>query len=381
LKSVVSAKQFGYEDLLSPMISKACIQVLPRDPRHFNVDNVRVAKIIGGGVLDTQVIKGHVLARDTEGTIKHVKGAKVAIFSGGIDIAKTETKDTVLIKTADDLMNYNRSEEQAMEKIIKEISESGAKVVVAGSAIGEMALHFMERYKLMVVKVPSKFELRRICKAVGATPLVRLGKPTAEELGFCDVVTVEEIGSTKVTIFRQENEDQGQIATIVVRASTQNILDDIERCIDDGVNAFKALVQDNRFISGAGSAEIELSRRLQAYGDSTPGLVQYAIKKYAEAFEVVPRTLAENGGHKTIDAISNLYASHGKGNVHDGLDVTDGTVRNAIEMGVLDSLATKATAIRLATEAVLTVLRVDQIIMAKPAGGPKPPQMGGRDED
>jgi len=381
LKSVIAAKQYGYEDLLTPMIVKACIQVLPKDPRGFNVDNVRVAKIVGGGVLDTQVIKGHVLARDTEGTIKHVTNAKIAVFSGGIDIAKTETKDTVLIKTADDLMNYNRSEEQAMEKIVKEISESGASVVVSGSTIGEMALHFMERYKIMVVKVPSKFELRRICRAVGATPFFRLGKPTPEELGHCDVVTSDEIGSTRVTVFRQEKEEHGQIATIVVRASTQNILDDVERSIDDGVNAFKALIQDNRFVSGAGSCEIELSKRLQSYGDSTPGLVQYAIKKFGEAFEVIPRTLADNAGLKSTDVISNLYASHQKGNTQDGIDVEEGDIKSAQTLGIFDSLVTKSTAIRLATEAILTILRVDQIIMSKPAGGPKPPKMGGRDED
>lgn len=109
-----------------------------------------------------------------------------------------------------------------------------------------MALHFIERYKMMIVKVQSKFELRRICKTVGATALVRLvkfllslfifknnnkqGTPIPEELGLCDVVTVEEIGSTKVTIFRQEKENS-EISTIVVRASTENILNDIERSI------------------------------------------------------------------------------------------------------------------------------------------------------
>lgn len=380
LRSVIAAKQYGYEDLLGPLIAKACIQVLPKDFKGFNVDNVRVAKILGGSVLDTQVIKGHVLARDVEGTIKHITNAKVAVFAGGIDIAKPDTKDTVLIKTADDLLNYNKSEEQAMEKIIKEISESGAKVVVAGSAIGEIALHFLERYKLMVVKVPSKFELRRIAKAVGATPLVRLGRPTAEELGYCDYINVEEIGSTKVTIFRQDS-DQGQIATLVVRASTQNILDDVERAIDDGVNAYKAVLTDPRFVPGAGAVEIELSRRLQQYGDSTPGLVQYAIKKFGEAFEVVPCTLAENGGHKTTDIISSLYASHQKGNINDGIEIEEGEIKNALELGILDSQLTKSTAIRLATDAAITILRVDQIIMAKTAGGPKPPRQGERDAD
>jgi len=344
------------------------------------VDSVRVAKILGGGVLDTKVLKGHVLARDTEGTIKHVTNAKVAVFAGGIDNPKTETKDTVLLKTAEELLNYSKSEEKSIEDVIRRISETGAKVIISGGAVGEMALHFIERYKMMVCKVPSKFELRRVCKAVGATALIKLGPPSPEELGHADVVTVEEIGSTRVTIFRQESDESG-ISTIVVRSSTSYLADDIERAIDDGVNVFKGMIRDPRFVPGAGASEIELAKRLQVYGDSVSGLMQYSIKKYGEAFEVVPRTLAENAGLKSTDVLSNLYAAHGKDQINDGIDVEEGDIKNAVDLGVLDLLVTKYWAIKLATDAALTILRVDQIIMAKRAGGPKPPQQGTPDAD
>jgi len=380
LKPVLASKQYGYEDLLAPLVAQACIQVCPKVPQHFNVDNVRVAKILGGGVLDTSVVKGHVLARDAEGVIKHVKAAKIAVFGQGLDMSKTETKDSVVIRNAEDLLNYNKSEEKAIEKLVKEIFESGANVIVVGGSIGEMALHFLERSKIMIVKCPSKFELRRICKAVGATPLVRLGGPTQEELGRCDLVTVEEIGSTKVTIFRQEAENSG-ISTIVIRAATSNLIEDFERAIADGVNIYKAMTKDGRFTAGAGATEIELAKRLQAFADATPGLVQYAIKKYGEAFEVIPRTLAENAGLKASEVLPKMYAAHQKGNIHDGLDIEEGSISNAVELGVWDLLATKISALRLSTEAILTVLRVDQIIMAKPAGGPKPPKQGPMDAD
>jgi T-complex protein 1 subunit theta len=381
LKSAIASKQYGYEEFLAPIIAKACIDVSPKNVQHFNVDNVRVAKILGGGVLDTQVLKGHILVRDTEGTIKHVKNAKIAVFSAGIDIPKTETKDTVLIKSAEELMNYNKSEEKSMEDLIRKIAEVGTTVVVSGGAIGELAMHFIERYKMMAVKTPSKFELRRICKAVGATPLVRLGAPTAEELGFCDSVSVEEIGSTKVTLFRQISGEKSGISTIVVRASTQNTLDDIERAIDDGVNVYKGLVKDPRFLPGAGATEIELSHQLQLFADSTPGLIQYSIKKYGQSFEVIPRSLSENSGLKAIDIIASLYASHSKGQISDGINIEDGTIQSAVSLGVFDLLATKLSAIRLATSAAITVLQVDQIIMSKPAGGPKPPKQGPMDAD
>jgi len=366
---------------LAPIVSQACIQILPKNPKNFNVDNVRVAKILGGGITSTHVVKGFVISRDAEGTIKHLTKAKIAVFASGVDLGKTETKDTLVIKTAEDLLNFSKSEEKAIEQAIHQIADSGCKVVVSGGAIGEMAMHFIERYKLMVLKIQSKFDLRRICKAVGATPLVRLGAPTPEEMGYCDVVTVEEIGSTKVTIFRQEKDEDSGISTIVIRASTQNVLDDIERAIDDGVNVFKAITRDQRFVAGAGASEIELAKRLQAFGDSTAGLMQYAIKKYGEAFEVIPRTLAENAGVKSTDFISNLYAAHQRGQMYDGVNVEEGKVQNSVEMGVLDLLSTKESAIRLATEAALQILRVDQIIMAKPAGGPKAPKQGATDAD
>jgi len=236
LRSALASKQYGYEDKLASLIAEACIQTLPKSGpvTHFKTDSVRVTKILGGGVTDTRLVKGFVLPRDTEGTIKTMRNAKIAVFVSGIDMAKPETKGTVLIKTADQLRNFTKEEERQMETIVKGIADSGANVVVSGNAVSDIAMHFIERYKMMCVKVTSKFQLRRVCQAVGATALVRLGAPTAEELGHCDIVTTDEIGSTKVTVFRQEEKEDSQISTLVVRASTNNVLDDIERAVDDG---------------------------------------------------------------------------------------------------------------------------------------------------
>lgn len=380
LKTAIGSHLYGYQDMLAPKIADACIQVAPKVATNFNVDNVRVAKIVGGGVTDTEVVKGFVLTRGAEGTVKHIKNAKIGVFASGIDLGKTETKGVLKITNADQLLNFSKGEEQQMEEIIKGIAAAGVNVVVSGSNIADMALHFLERYKIMAIKTPSKFQLRRICKAIRATPIVKIGTPTQEELGHCDEVTVEEIGSTQVTIFRQTKEDSA-VATLVVRGSTDNIMDDVERAVDDGVNVYKTMCKDGRFVAGAASAEIEIARRLQIFADSTPGLEQYAIRKYAEAFEVIARTLSENSGFNATEMISNLYAAHAKGNINSGLDIETGEIVDAVQLGVLDLLLTKQSAIRLSTATAATVLRVDQIIVAKPAGGPKPPKQGPMDAD
>lgn len=382
MKASISSKLFGYEDLLANLIAQACISVCPKNPLNFIVDNIRVAKIPGGTLDDAFILHGFALTRDTHGSVKHVKDAKVAVYGCSIDIASTETKSTVLIKNADDLLNYNVSEEKAIEAEIKAIHDAGINVVVSQGGFGEMAVHFFERYGIMTVKCPSKFEVRRLCKAIGATALVNVRAPIAEEVGLCSAVDVKEIGDTKVVLFQQvADEDHAGIATIVVRGATKNVMDEVERAIDDGVNVYKNLTKDNRLVAGAGAMEVELSRKLTTIADSTPGLEQYAIRKYAESFLVVPKTLAESSGFSATDAVSNLNAAHQEGKVNFGVDIESVEGCDAVESGILDIFATKYWAIKLSTEAALTVLSVDQIIMARPAGGPKPPKKTGDWDD
>lgn len=376
IKTSIASKQYGYEDLLGELVAEAVLLVLPKNPVNFNVDNVRVVKIMGSSIHASRVVKGMVFGREPEGIIRKAEKAKIAIFTCPLDVAATETKGTVLIKNAKEMLNFTTGEEKHMEKIFQEFADAGVKVIVTGSTVGELAMHYLNRLGIMAVKILSKFELRRLCRVVGATPLARMGVPMAEEMGYCDIVETEEIGGDRVTVFRQQDEIT-KTATIVIRGATLNHLDDIERAIDDGVNVVKAIVKDTRLVAGAGATEMELVKRLLDYGEKTPGLNQHAIKKYAEAFEVIPRTLADSAGLDATEVISRLYAAHHGGDDGKtiGVDVEnekDGLV-DAQKAGILDALAGKLWGIRYATDAALTILRVDQIIMSKAAGGPKPP--------
>jgi len=370
LKSAIGAKQYGLEDILSDLVAKACIQILPKDPKQFIVDNIRVAKIPGMSVHDSFLMKGFVLTRDSEGTIKHMDNAKIVVFGTEVDLSATETKGNVLIKNAEELMNYSKSEEEAMEKVVQEISDTGVNVLLAQSVVSEMAMHFCERMKIMVLKCPSKFEIARICKLTGATSLARFGAPLPEEIGTCDRVSVDELGGHKCTTFIRDKLESTRVATIVLRSSTANHLDDLQRAVDNGVNIFKQLVKDQRMVAGGGACEIGLANHLNALAEKTPGLEQYAIKKYAEAFETIPRTLAENAGQDTTSTVSDLYAAHAEGNVFMGINVEREGIADMKATNVMDHLVSKKEALRLAAEAAITVLRVDTIIMAKQAGGP-----------
>ncbi|KAL0133470.1 hypothetical protein PUN28_000898 [Cardiocondyla obscurior] len=381
IRSTVMSKQYGNEDIIASLVTKACVSILP-EKTTFNVDNVRVCKILGGGLSNSQVMQGMVFKRHVEGDVTKKMIAKIAVYTCAVDVIQTETKGTVLIKTADELLNFSRGEESLLENQIKAIADSGANVVVSGGKFGSMALHYMNKYNLMAVRIPSKFDIRRLCKTVGATALSKLIPPSKEELGYADTVYIDELGDTIVVVFKLEGKES-RVSTVLVRGSTENYMDDIERAIDDGVNTFKGITKDGRFVSGAGATEIELAAQLATYADTLPGLQQYAAHKFATALEIFPKTLAESSGVRASELVSKLYAAHKEGKKTYGFDIDaeNASLIDTIEVGILDLYLTKQWAIKYAVDAACAVLKVDQIIMAKRAGGPKLPSGGVRDED
>ena len=222
------------------------------------------------------------------------------------------------------------------------------------------------------------------------------------DLGVCNKVYTKVISNDTVTIFEQVNVGESEVSTIVLRGATVQQINDVERAVDDGVNMVRAMTRNGKFIPGAGAAEIELARRLNKYAMTVGGVEQYALKAYAQALEVVPRTLAENTGLNDTDIISKLYKAHSeeykeeksqsaesgdilKGMKHSaasiGVDIVNGGVRDMTKDGVIDLMATRQMGIKLATQSASTILRVDHIIMKKPAGGPRKPNRGHWDDN
>ncbi|KAL5709990.1 T-complex protein 1 subunit theta [Ranunculus cassubicifolius] len=343
------------EEVVSRMKAAVC----PKNATNFNVDNVRVAKLVGGGLRNSAIVRGMVLKHDVVGSIKMEK-AKIAVFAGGVDTSATETKGTVLINSAEQLENYAKTEEAKVEELIKVVADSGAKVVVSGGA-------------LMVLKISSKFELRRFCRTTGSIAMLKLCQPNPDDLGFADSILVEEVGGARVTIVKNEASGNS-VATLVLRGSTDSILDDLERAVDD----------DSRIVPGAAATEIELARKLKEFSFKETGLDQYAIAKFAESFEMIPKTLAENAGLNSMEIISSLYAEHAAGNMKVGIDLDAGVCKDVSGANIWDLYVTKLFALKYAADAANTVLRVDQIIMAKQVGGPRrdqAPAGAGMDED
>ena len=379
--AAVAAKQLGYADILTNLVAKACRASMPENTYNFNVDNVRVARVLGGNIYQSEAVKGMVVNRNTEGLVKDLTDARIAVYTCPLQAAETETKQNVVLNSATQLLEYAQSEERDMEELIKSIADSGVNCIITGGTVDDMALHFCDKYKIMVIRITSKFELRRLCRTLKARALVSIGPVATEHQGYAARIYVRNIGAAKVIVLEQKD-DVSRVATVVLRANTMNLLNDLGRAVDDGVNTIKACTKDGRLVCGAGAVDIEVAKQLSEYGLKVPGLSQYAIKEFAESFEVIPRILADNSGQTTLDIVSKLYAAHEseENGSYYGFDVAVNKIKNVNEENgkntkkIYDLLATRTQAIKLAVDATLTVLSVDKIIQAKPAGGPRKPK-------
>jgi len=388
LRPVLGTKQYGQEDFLAQLVSEACVSIMPAEKiSPFNPENVRVACMTGSGVFtNSHVVNGVVSPRDTMGNENKKLKAKVAVYSIGIENAGPETSGTVLLKNANELLSFTKGEESRMEEFVKSLVEAGIDAIVTGGSIQDIALHYLNKYKILVIKCTSKFELRRLCDTLGAVLVNRMGPPLPEETGYAESIEVQEISNHKVTVVKAKDT---QVATIVLRGATQNMLAEVERSIVDAVNVVRCLCNKNQlnFCAGGGATELELSAAIHKLGDSYTGLEQYAIHKVAEALEIVPKTLAKNSGLDPDETLAALNAAHlSKGQKYACVNVdaegrAKDSVVDAFQKGIFDHLSSKVWAYRLAMDAVMTVLRIQHIIVSKQAGGPKGPKGGSRVDD
>lgn len=380
MTAALASKLPNNYEFFAQLLTKACRSILQESGKKFNPDNIRIIKLLGGNVEKSAIVEGFVLARGPEtDRQEEVVKAKIACFNCPFDPQGGETKGTVLITKAEDLIKYSATEEALAEKIVKSIAESGVNVVVCGGSLSELCLHYLNKYNIFSIKVMSKFELARLAKTVGAQLIPKLGAPIPEEIGHAELVKVKEIGSTKVTVFEVQTIDL-KVTTIVLRGATQTIMDDIERSLENGVSCFKQILNDNRYVFGAAAVEAHLVSTLEEVSSHLTGLEQYSCLQFGQAFEVFIRILLDNAGLNSNEQTSTVVSLNAKAAGH-GINVFKGTIDPSAQLNVYDNLGSKLNAIRLAAYVVLTILRIDQIIVAKPSGGPKPKENKGWDND
>ncbi|TFJ96098.1 ornithine carbamoyltransferase [Platysternon megacephalum] len=368
LRAAVGSKLFGYQDFLAGLVARCCVAALSPEGA-FEPDNVRLCKVPGGGVTDSRLLEGLVFCTEAESRVHQAREARIAVYGCPFGLARSETKGTVRFQGAAEMRAYGDAEEELLARRVRAIAEEGAGVVVVGGRVDPLALQFADQLGLMVVRLGSRLELQRLCRAVGAVPLASLVPPPPGAMGHCRRVHLSEIGSTAVVVFRQD----GPVATVLLRGATPELLCSLEEAVTDGLNTYKALVSDRRLLPGAGAVEMALAVRLATLGTYLPGLEQYGILEFAQALKTLPATLAENAGLPVNETMAALEALHQLGTATAGVRPGEGgaPTMDAAREGVLDSLLVKERVLRLAAHTATTLLGVSHILVAKKSGGPK----------
>ena len=373
-KSVVS----GHYERLAGLVVEAVMQVAEKvgDKYVVDLDNIKLEKKKGETLDDTQLVRGVVLDKEVvhPGMPKRVENAKIAILDCALEIEKTEMTAKINITSPDQMKSFLDEESSMLKGMVDYIVNSGANVLVIQKGVDDIAQHYLAKKGVMAMRRAKRSDIENLAKASGARIITTVDDLTDKDLGYAKLVEERRIGKDKMVFV--EGCKNPKSVTILVRGGTDRMVDEAERSLHDAKCVVRNVVQDPWLVPGGGAPEEEVASKLRDFARSFSGREQLAVLKFAEAMEEVPLTLAENSGLDPVDILVELRSSHAKGQKSVGVDVTEGKVRDMSKTSVLEPASVKKQAIKSATEAAITLLKIDDVIAATAPKGGAPPEHG-----
>ncbi|MBS7635104.1 TCP-1/cpn60 chaperonin family protein [Candidatus Bathyarchaeota archaeon] len=330
-----------------------------------DIDNIQIIKKEGKSLYDTELVRGIILDKEVvhAGMPKRVEKAKIALLNCPLEIEKTEFSAEIRIRDPLQMKAFLDKETEILREMVKKIKDVGANVVICQKGIDDMAQHFLAKEGILAVRRAKESDMEKLAKATGARIATNLEDLKPEDIGFADLVEERRIGEDKM-VFIEGCKDPRAVS-LLIRAGLERMVDEAERAIHDALSVVSDVIEKNKIVPGGGAVEAKLARELRKYAAQIGGREQLAIEAFAEALEIVPRTLAENAGLEPIDIIVELRSAHEKSDGHVyGLDVFSGKICSMYEKGVIEPLVVKEQAIKSAAEAAAMILRIDDVIAA-----------------
>lgn len=344
----------------------------------IDTDNIKLEKKVGGSVEDTELVEGVVLDKERvhSGMPRSVKNAKIALIDSAIEIKSTEVDAKIQITDPAQMQAFLDQEEKMLREMVEKIAKTQANVVFCQKGIDDLAQHFLAKHGIYAVRRVKKSDMEALARATGATIITNLDDLSEKDLGRAGLVEEVKVGDEEMTFVRDC--PNARAVTILIRGGTEHVVDEVKRAMEDAIGDVGASLKYGKIVAGGGAPEIEVARKLAKFAESLSGREQLAVRSFAEAIEIIPKTLAENAGIDPIDIITELKANHDKGNIWAGIDVFNSKVVDSWEVGVLEPLKIKTQAISSAAEAAIMILRIDDVIAGSPEEKTKtPPTSGG----
>ncbi len=373
-------------DELAAMAVQAVQSVVDEDGT-VDTDNITVEKKVGGGITDSMLVSGVVIDKDRlhPNMPKSVADARIALLNAAVEIEKTEVDAKIQITSPDQLQAFLDQEENMLKGMVDRITATGANVLFVQKGIDDLAQHFLAKAGIYTVRRVKKSDMEKLARATGGRVVTSIHEISKEDLGKAGLVEERKVSDEKMTFV--EDCENPKSVSIILRGGTEHVVDELDRAMEDALRVVGVAVQDKLLVAGGGAPEVELALRLRAYASTVGGREQLAIEAFANAMEVIPKTLAENAGLDQIDSLVALRSQHEKGVKSAGLDMDTGKPVDMLKLGVVEPLRVKTQAINSAAEAAIMILRIDDVIASKSGGpggmpggaGGMPGGMGGED--
>jgi archaeal chaperonin len=376
-------------EMLADIAVKAINAVAEQDNEgkwKVDLDNIQILKKKGENIEQTKLIEGIILDKEVvhSGMPKLLNDAKVALLECALELEKTEFDAKLQISSPDQMQMFLDQEQKMLQDMVTIIADSGANAVFCQKGIDDLAQHFLSKKGIMAVRRIKKSDMEKLGRATGGKIITRLKDLTENDLGFAGLIEERKVLDDYMVFVEQCKNPKSVV--IMIRGGTEQVVDENDRSLHDGLCVVKDVVLENAVVVGGGAIEMEIAMGLRSYADSLSGREQLAVRAFADAIEVIPKTLAENAGLDQIDILMKLRSAHGSGNANAGVSVIENQdhVADMLEQAVVEPALVKKQAIKSAAECACLILRIDDVIASQkssaPPGGPgggMPPGMGG----
>ena len=361
---------------LSKLVVDAILRIAEKHGEKYvvDLDNVKVEKKAGGSIQDSNLIKGIVLDKEVvhSGMPLKIQNAKIALLNCPLEIEKTEMSAEIRISDPSQMQMFIEEEQRMIKQMVEKIHKVGANVVICQKGIDDIAQHYLAKYGILAVRRVKESDLSKLAKASGATITTNLEDLTENDLGSAELVHQKKVESDKWVFV--EGCRNPKSVSLLLRGGSQRVVDEVDRSMHDALMVVKDVIEKPAIVAGGGSVEAYLSGRINEWADGFEGREQLAIKKFAEALEIIPLTIAENAGMDPIDTMVNLRARQSQGQKWTGINAREQKVENMLTLNIIEPVAVKEQIIKSATEAACMILRIDDVIAisANKGGGGMP---------
>lgn len=341
-----------------------------------DTENIKRVKKHGAPSEETELIRGIIIDKEVvhPAMPKTVKDARIALLDTALEVKEPETDAQIRITSPDQMQAFLEQEQKMLKEMVDKVVASGANVLFCQKGIDDVAQHFLAKKGILACRRVSKSDMESLAKATSGKIVSNLDDLSEEDFGYAKLVEEKKIG-TEAMVFIKGCKDPKAVS-ILVRGSTEHVVDEVDRSIEDAVGAVASALDLGKIVPGAGAPEAEVAKRLRDFAERFSGREQLAIRAFADALEIVPRALAENAGLDPIDILVQLRASHEQGKSTYGVNIFEGRIEDAFEYGVIEPLKVKTQAITSAAEAAEMILRIDDVISAGKLSKAGPPQPG-----